>query len=61
MVREVTKTPDNKLRDDTRHHVKCEYTILNYSVQRATRTLTVAVVSAVVVVVVISQIPEIRK
>jgi len=42
MGREVTKTPDTKLRDNTPHHVGQEHTLLYYSTQIAMHTLIYA-------------------
>ena len=42
MVREVTKTPDTKLRDNTLRHVGQEHTLLYYSTQSAMHTLIYA-------------------
>ena len=43
MGREVTKTPDTKLRSNTRHHDGQEPTLLYYATQNVVRALTYAV------------------
>ena len=42
MGREVTKTPDTKLRSSTRRHVGQEHTLLYYATQSVVRALTYA-------------------